>query len=299
MPTRQTTNLTLKSNPVSRPETVSQGGCSQSLRNLASPFFIQLFKCFSISSFRVPCSDVLTSRVKTKVFTLIELLIVVAMIAILTAMLLPALNTVREKARMIQCASNVKQITFATLGYTNKFDDYLPWINKDKGVVWNSLVIAEIFPASNIDTAPGKVLQIGKKYKKIFQCPSMKLDSPMHYSYCYNQYMAASYIVAEGYNPPCIKISRIKRPSLIIMTGDGSKSLAPDNWSSLYFGAAWSIAGDLHNGGAEIGYTDGHVEYKRRYQVTRAGALPEDNSSVSPWTEYLERIWGKGQYMYQ
>lgn len=66
-----------------RLETVSQRGCSQSLRNLASPFSIQLFKCFSISSFRVPCSDVLTSRVKTKVFTLIELLIVIAMITTL------------------------------------------------------------------------------------------------------------------------------------------------------------------------------------------------------------------------
>ena len=44
---------------------------------------VRLFKCFPVPSyFRVPCSSVLTSRVKTGVFTLIELLIVIAIISI-------------------------------------------------------------------------------------------------------------------------------------------------------------------------------------------------------------------------
>ena len=60
--------------------------------DLTFPFFlpllncslVRLFKCFPVPSyFRVPCSSVLTSRVKTKVFTLIELLIVIAIICIL------------------------------------------------------------------------------------------------------------------------------------------------------------------------------------------------------------------------
>ena len=59
-----------------------------------------------------------------KNFTLIELLIVVAIIAILAGMLLPALNSAREKARAIQCTSQQKQLALAHIAYTDDNKSY-------------------------------------------------------------------------------------------------------------------------------------------------------------------------------
>lgn len=69
-----------------------------------------------------------TAEQQCKLFTLIELLIVIAIIAILAALLLPALNKARETAKSSSCMSNLKQQMTAMQMYTGDYQDFLPQI---------------------------------------------------------------------------------------------------------------------------------------------------------------------------
>lgn len=67
-------------------------------------------------------------------FSLIELLITIAIIAILAGLLLPALKSAREHARATQCMGQMKQLGIATVQYISDNNDYFPVVSVVEGI---------------------------------------------------------------------------------------------------------------------------------------------------------------------
>jgi prepilin-type N-terminal cleavage/methylation domain-containing protein len=89
-------------------------------------------------------------------FTLVELLIVIGIIALLMAILLPALKRARDSARRIQCVNNVRQLTMAWLMYANDFKGHF-CNSETQGLPPNDPNNWLIYPGQNMTGLPGYV----------------------------------------------------------------------------------------------------------------------------------------------
>jgi len=92
-------------------------------------------------------------------FTLVELLVVVAVIAILASMLLPAISKSRHTAYNIKCVNNFKQLGIAAISYQNNNHEYQPpmrWKWDSYDCAWyGNLEFIEMFTGRKLEAYPG------------------------------------------------------------------------------------------------------------------------------------------------
>ena len=112
-------------------------------------------------------------------FTLIELLIVITIIAILAAMLLPALQSAKRTAYTAGCASNMKQLMVCALSYVGDTQFVTPAKSGggDNDSLWERIIL-KYTPMSNLEVGWKGVPNCKGKSEftsiKLFQCPADK-----------------------------------------------------------------------------------------------------------------------------
>jgi prepilin-type N-terminal cleavage/methylation domain-containing protein len=225
-------------------------------------------------------------------FTLIELLVVIAIIAILASMLLPALNKARDRAKSIECVSNLKQLGLVMANYLNSSGEYYPPDTSASGY-W-----------------PG-ILRISGELStvKLLLCPARTSAPPYTDSLAVTvasikgyPWSAADYGIncsfKPGYFPCSINTQKkVKQPSQMIQfieNASSTSNLAGARLVYLYYSTSYLVyPKHLSETSTNALLVDGHAEsirssgYGLNWSIqayAAGGALGSYNTQANRWT---------------
>lgn len=208
-------------------------------------------------------------------FTLIELLVVISIIALLIAMLLPALSKARESGQAVQCLSNLRQIQLGLTAYQNDNDDVfiLHWTSTmaTPQWAWPSRLWGDGYLTSiGVYDDPAFVPANGPDIAKYTpsQDPATFLDNAwLSVDYGYN-YRHLSWGGGRGYSVNSPRLTEIRKPTETIVFADGIMLTTPVGGGRYVLNDNEGLAGFIanvhprHNGAASLAWADGHASAK-------------------------------------
>lgn len=232
-------------------------------------------------------------------FTLMELLIVIAVISVLTTLLLPALAQAKARAKSSRCFSNLRQLAIATQLYVDDHQEALPWSERywtapsnqgfdfvdPRAPTFHENFYAQLRAYTGVDQA-------------LWCCPSAKEDksltvpgdvSPL-LGYMGNMYVVGVR-VSEWPEARPKRVFELRAPSLArAFTDNGA------NWqgassavtSRSIFSTTPVTPAILHDGGINAALADGAVRHVSRAEFNRPGgpAVPiQDDPKQNWWRE--------------
>jgi prepilin-type processing-associated H-X9-DG protein len=243
--------------------------------------------------FRV--SDKQQMRLPGQAFTLVELLVLIAIIAVLVALLLPDLAGAKASAAATACKNNLRQLGIALLIYTQDHGCYPPHAYRPSNETL-ALRTNVVF----VDTIgwPGYLLPYVFGKRETFRCPArgsefqwptnptprgyefpFNVDSMfLRWSYGYNglnfkQARNGNIVGGYGLSPSTVlplSANLVLKPADMIAIGDSDGNGFGD--PNISFMRPRLSAdpdfppGDIHKGGANIVFCDGHVEWQKQSQ---------------------------------
>ena len=245
-------------------------------------------------------------------FTIVELLVVVAVIAILASMLLPAIARASGQGRQIFCQNNLRQLGLAWTVYAGDHEDRITYnlgsteikaiLARGQRYNWaNSLMNWELDP-SNTNDLLNTQASIGPYVganSHIFRCPSDSTVSSLqraagwtHRSRTYSMNAmvgnAGEFTIGgtNVNNPSYLQfmtLGEIKAPALIFAFIEEHPDSVNDGYflNKGYVKEWYDLPASFHNGGANLAFADGHQEL-RRWQRESTKKPPRPDAAALP-----------------